>query len=128
MLTNKHLFLFLTPLCVLTLAFAVKYGMCSVKLNQNDFSVQWNESKQRKKTQKKQQNRAARIILDVSNDVNHRTGFCTLGSKPLSTERKTAREKMMLKILNTMGPQSITDLFPYKSEKTEYQTYRKASN
>ena len=69
----------------------------------------------------KLQSRVAGIILDVSNDVNHTTALCTLGSKPLSTERKTARAKVMFKILNKMGPRSVTDLFPYKSEKTEYQ-------
>ena len=37
MLTNKHLFLFLTPLSVFISTIAVKYEMCSVKLYQNNF-------------------------------------------------------------------------------------------
>ena len=35
-------------------------------------------------------------------------------------ERKKAKSKMMFKILNNVGPRSLTDLFSYKSEKTEY--------
>ena len=50
------------------------------------------------KRPQKLQNRAARIIL----------------------ERKKAKAKMMFKILNNMGPRSLTDLFSYKSEKTKY--------
>ena len=47
----------------------------------------------------KLQNRAARIILNVSNDVvNDANG----------------------KLLNKMGPKSLTNLFSYKSEKTNY--------
>ena len=68
----------------------------------------------------KLQNRAARIILDASNDVNHTIALHTLGWEPLSMERKKAKAKMMFKILNNMGPRSLTDLFSYKSEKTEY--------
>ena len=68
----------------------------------------------------KLQNRAARVILDVSNDVNHTIALHTLGWEPLSAERKKAKAKMMFKILNKMGPKSLTDLFSYKSEKTKY--------
>ena len=68
----------------------------------------------------KLQNRAARVILDVSNDVNHTIALHTLGWEPLSARRKKAKAKMMFKILNKMGPKSLTDLFSYKSEKTEY--------
>ena len=68
----------------------------------------------------KLQNRAARIILDASNDVNHSIALRTLGWEPLSMERKKAKAKMMFKILNNMGPRSLTDLFSYKSEKTDY--------
>ena len=68
----------------------------------------------------KLQNRAARIILDASNDVNHTIALRTFGWEPLSMERKKAKAKMMFKISNNMGPRSLTDLFLYKSEKTEY--------
>ena len=68
----------------------------------------------------KLQNRAARIILDASNDVNHTIALRTLGWEPLSMERKKAKAKMMFKILNNMGRRSLIDLFSYKSEKTEH--------
>ena len=51
----------------------------------------------------KLQNRAVRIILE-----------------PLQTERKKAKPKVMYKVLNKMGPKSLTNLFSYKSEKTKY--------
>ena len=68
----------------------------------------------------KLQNRAARIILNISNDVDHTIALCALGWEPLQTERKKAKAKMMYKLLNKMGPKSLTNLFSYKSEKTNY--------
>ena len=68
----------------------------------------------------KLQNRAARVILDVSNDVNDTIALHTLHWEPLSAERKKAKAKMMFKIVNKMGPKSLTDLFSNKSEETEY--------
>ena len=65
----------------------------------------------------KLQNRVARVILDVSNDVNHTIALYTLGWEPLLAERKKAKAKMMFKILNKMGPKSLTDLFSYKVRK-----------
>ena len=35
-------------------------------------------------------------------------------------ERKKAKAKIMYKLLNKMGPKSLTNLFSYKSEKTNY--------
>ena len=52
----------------------------------------------------KLQNRAARIILNMSNDVNHSMALRTLGWEPLKNERKKAKAKMMYKVLNKMGP------------------------
>ena len=68
----------------------------------------------------KLQNRAARIILNMSNDVNHSIALRALGWEPLKTERKKAKAKMMYKVLNKMGPKSLTNLFSYKCEKTNY--------
>ena len=68
----------------------------------------------------KLQNRAARIILDMTNDVNHTIALRALGWEPLKIERKKAKGKMMYKILNNLGPQSLTKLFSNKSDKTEY--------
>ena len=68
----------------------------------------------------KLQNRAARIILNLSNDVHHTIALHALGWEPLQTERKKAKAKMMHKVLNKTGPKSLTNLFSYKSEKTNY--------
>ena len=68
----------------------------------------------------KLQNRAARIILNMTNDVNHTVALRALGWEPLKIERKKAKGKMMYKILNSMGPQSLTKLFSNKRDKTEY--------
>ena len=35
-------------------------------------------------------------------------------------KRKKAKAKIMYKLLNKMGPKSLTKLFSYKSEKTNY--------
>ena len=68
----------------------------------------------------KLQNRAARIILNLSNDVHHTIALHALGWEPLQTERKKAKAKMMYKVLNKTGPKSLTNLFSYKGEKTNY--------
>ena len=59
----------------------------------------------------KLKNRAARIILNLTDDVNHTIALRALGWEPLKIERKKAKGKMMYKILNDMGPQSLTKLF-----------------
>ncbi len=45
----------------------------------------------------KLQNRAARIILNVSNDTDHSVALQALGWKTLKVERKKAKAKMMYK-------------------------------
>ena len=52
------------------------------------------------KRPQKLQNRAARIFLNMSNDVNHSIALRALGWEPLKTERKKAKAKMMYKVLN----------------------------
>ena len=71
----------------------------------------------------KLQNRAARIILNISNDVDYTIALRTLGWEPLQTERKKTKARMMYKLLNKMGPKSLTNLFSFKSEKTNYCTF-----
>ena len=68
----------------------------------------------------KLQNRAARIIMNMSNGVHHSVVLQALGWKTLEAERKKAKAKMMYKLLNNMGPQSLTNLFTYKDEVTSY--------
>ena len=70
----------------------------------------------------KRQNRAARIILNASNDVEHTIALRALGMELLQMGRKKAKAKIMYKLLNKLGPKSLTnlDLFSYKGEKTNY--------
>jgi hypothetical protein len=56
----------------------------------------------------------------MSNDANHSIALRALGWEPLKTERKKGKAKMMYKVLNGMGPKSLTNLFSYKREKTNY--------
>jgi hypothetical protein len=55
---------------------------------------------------KRLQNRAARIIMNMSNDVDHLVALDALDWKPLKTERIKAKSKLMFKLLNNMGPKS----------------------
>ena len=66
----------------------------------------------------KLQNRAARIITNLSNDVDHSIALGELSWEPLKADRK--KTKMMYKLLNNVGPNSLTNLFSYKSELTSY--------
>ena len=68
----------------------------------------------------KLQNRDARIIMNMSNDTDHYVALQALGWKTLKVERRKAKAKMMYKLLNNMGPQSLTNLFTYKGEMTSY--------
>ena len=68
----------------------------------------------------KLQNRAARIILNVNDDVEPTIALRALGWEPLQMERKKAKAKIMYKLSNQMGPKSLTNLFSYKSKKTNY--------
>ena len=69
-----------------------------------------------------------RIILNMSNEVDHSTALHALGRESLKTERKKAKAKIMYKILNKMGPKSLANLFSHKSEKTDYNLRGISSN
>ena len=58
--------------------------------------------------------------MNVGNDVEHTIALYALGWEPLQMERKKAKAKIMYKLLNKMGPKLLTNLFSYKSEKTNY--------
>ena len=58
--------------------------------------------------------------MNMSNDTDHSVALKALGWKTLKVERKKAKTKMMYKLLNNMGPQSLTNLFTYKGETTSY--------
>jgi hypothetical protein len=57
----------------------------------------------------------------MSNDIDHSVALQALGWKPLKTERKKSKAKIMYKLLNKMGPKSFTNLFTYKGEVTNYK-------
>jgi hypothetical protein len=69
----------------------------------------------------KLQNRAARIISNFSNDIDHSIALNVLGWEPLDRIRKKAKARMMYKTLNKIGPESLTNLFTYKNDITNYQ-------
>ena len=70
-------------------------------------------------TQSKQlqklQNRAAQVIMNMSNDIDSSIALSALGWEPLKLMRKRAKAKLMYKTLNKMGPESLTNLFTYIS-------------
>ena len=69
----------------------------------------------------KLQNRAARIISNMSNNVDHSIALRALGWEPLHIIRKKAKARMMYKPLNKLGPESLSSLFTYKNEITNYK-------
>ena len=69
----------------------------------------------------KLQNRAGRIISNFSNDVDHSIALNALGWEPLDIIRKKAKARMMYKTLNKIGPESLTNLFTYKNNITNYK-------
>ena len=74
----------------------------------------------------KLQNRAARTISNMSNDVDHSI-LCALGRKPLDIMRKKPKETMMYKTLNGIGPESLTverPLYKYKEVSQPLYTYK----
>ena len=101
-----HLFLYTMLSYVLTSIIVVKFGMYLVKYNLNRLQ--------------KLQNRAARIISSMSNDVDHSVALHVLGWEPLDITRKKAKARMMYKTLNNIGPESLTKLFHCKNETTKY--------
>ena len=69
----------------------------------------------------KLQNRAARTISNMSNNVDHSIALRALGWEPLHIIRKKAKARMMYKTLNKLGPESLSSLFTYKNEITNYK-------
>jgi hypothetical protein len=57
----------------------------------------------------------------MSNDVDHSIALCAFGWKPLHIMRKKAKARMMYKTINGIGPESLTNLFTYKNEITNYR-------
>ncbi|XP_046851131.1 uncharacterized protein LOC124444556 [Xenia sp. Carnegie-2017] len=64
-------------------------------------------SETQSKRLQKLQNRAARIIANMSNIVDHEIALRSLEWKPLDIERQKSKAKLMFKLLNNMGPKSL---------------------
>ena len=68
----------------------------------------------------KLQNRAARVVLGMSNDTPGFEALGMLGWESLETRRAKAKAVYMYKVLNGLAPKSLNDLFVSKSDITEY--------
>ena len=58
--------------------------------------------------------------MNMSNDVHHSVALQALDRNTLESERKKAKAEMTYKLLNDMGPISLTNLFPYTGEMTKF--------
>ena len=65
-------------------------------------------------------NRSARVIMNMNNDVDYTIALNSLGWETLEVQRKKAKAKLMFKLLNNLGPKSLTKLFTKKCEVTKY--------
>lgn len=63
-------------------------------------------------------NRSARVLMNMSNEVSHVVALSSLGWETLEAQRKKNKAKLMFKVLNNLGPQSLTDLFINKRDIT----------
>ena len=68
----------------------------------------------------KLQNRAARVVLGMSNDIPGSEALDMLGWEPLETRRAKKKAVHMYKVLNGLAPSSLADLFVPKSDIIEY--------
>ena len=68
----------------------------------------------------KLQNRAARVVLGMSNDTPGFEALGMLGWESLETPRAKAKAVYMYKVLNGLASTSLNDLFVSKSDITEY--------
>jgi hypothetical protein len=62
--------------------------------------------------------------MNMSNgteSTDHSVALQALGWKPLRTKRKKTKAKFMYKLLNKMGPKSLTNLFTHKGEVANYK-------
>lgn len=65
------------------------------------------------------QNRAARIILNWSNDSPHLEALAALGWVTLETQRVKTKSKTMFKVLKGQAPTCLTEHFKFKKEVTD---------
>lgn len=56
--------------------------------------------------------------MNVCNDTDNFVSLQALGWKPLETERKKCKAKIVYNLLNKMAPNSLTNLFTCNGEMT----------
>ena len=61
------------------------------------------------------------MIANMSNAIDQEIALSALNWEPLRIQRRKSKAKLMFKLLNNMGPTSLTDLFTFKSESTDYE-------
>ena len=49
-------------------------------------------------------------------EVDHKISLNALGQEPLKARTERVEAKLMFKVLNKIGPKSLTSLFNYKNE------------
>ena len=54
-------------------------------------------------------------------DVESSVALSAFGWEPLKAERKNSKAKLMFKLLDNIRPKSLSDLFNYKNELTDYE-------
>ena len=90
------------PILIIVLTF----GMYLVKYNANDYKNSKTELLE---------------LSNMSNNEDHSIALRALGWEPLHIIRKKAKARMMYKTLNKLGPESLSSLFTYKNEITNYK-------
>ena len=68
----------------------------------------------------KLQNRSARIITHMSIETTHQKALKALGWETLVIQRIKAKAKYIFRVVNSMAPACLTDLFTRKQDVTNY--------
>ena len=59
------------------------------------------------------------MIANMSNAIDQQIALSALNWEPRRMQRCKSKTKLMFKLLNNMGPTSLTDLYTFKSESTD---------
>ena len=69
----------------------------------------------------KLQNRAARIVMGMTNDTPGLEAITALGWETLESQRAKSKAVQMYKVLNDLAPNALVNLFMRKSDVTDYE-------
>ncbi len=73
-----------------------------------------------RRTFKQAAKRAARVIMNFSNDISGPEAIKALGWESLETRRAKSKAKTMYKVLNNLALSSLAELFEHKRNITKY--------